>query len=71
MRGFPTSREAVRRSRGVPGPLGRGASSAPAAIAGMGWVAGADLVRAPEWITRSSSAVLAGLTVEDVPAETR
>ena len=44
MRGFPASREAVRRSRGVPGPLGHGASSAAAAIAGMGWVAGADLV---------------------------
>ena len=43
MRGFPASREAVRRSRGVPGPLGHGASSAAAAIAGVGWVAGADL----------------------------
>jgi hypothetical protein len=27
MRGVPASREAVRRSRGVPGPLGHGASS--------------------------------------------
>jgi len=41
---LPASREAVRRSRGVPGPLGHGGSSTAAAIAGVGWVAGADLV---------------------------
>lgn len=44
MRRFPATREAVRRSRGVPGLLGTGASSAAAAVAGVGWVAGADLV---------------------------
>jgi hypothetical protein len=44
MRGGPASREAVRRSRGGSGLLGTGASSAATAIAGVGWVAAADLV---------------------------